>query len=233
MNELDVIDRYFAGQLSPMERKRFEASLNNIDRVRPIAFYLLARQVARQEANRRKKPLPVYRPIFPIISMAASLLFFLGFGWAIWIWQTPVSAAELADQYLTDHFHQFPVTLDGTSDSLKTACRYYNQGNWQAAEAVFESLLQRHPNQPDALKFGGIVSLQLRKYDQAIHRFHRLGQQTDLYANPGIFLEAIAHLKRGQPMDKNRAKHLLHTVIQGNLEEKNEAGQLVGRLGDH
>ena len=232
MNELEMIDDYFAGRLSPADRHRFETTLqHNPLLASTIAFYLLARQTAREEASRIVKPLPIRRsPVWVLRVAAASILLMMGLSWYHWIWQSPPSAGELAEQYLSEQYDQLPTTLGGTTDSLKTGISDYNQRRWKEAGAVFESILQREPAQPDALKFSGLVSLRLGKYDYAIDRFHRLGRQTDLYSNPGIFLEALACLKRGRPMDKNRAKNLLRTVIQGNLEGKEEAEVLVKRI---
>jgi tetratricopeptide (TPR) repeat protein len=236
MKELERIDDYFAGRLSPADRDHFEATLpHNPTLARSVAFYLLARQTARLEAHqeslRMVKPLPVRRlPVRMLITIAASLLLVLGLGWYLTVWQTPPSAREVSNQYLSEHYRQLPVSLDGQIDSLKTGSQFYNAGEFRKAETVFESILQREPTHPEALKRAGLVSLRLNKYDQAIERFQRLGQQTDLYANPGIFLEALARLKRGQPMDKNRAKNLLRTVIQGNLEGKDDAEKLVERI---
>lgn len=232
MKELERIDDYFAGRLPPADRDRFEATLpHNPALARSVAFYLLARQTARQEARRMLKPLPVRRlPVRFLTLLAACLLLVLGVGWYLTVWQKPPSAVEVADQYLSERYGQLPVSLDGQSDSLKTASHYYNMGEFRKADTVFESMLEREPTHPEALKRAGLVSLRLGNYDQAIERFRRLGQQTDLYANPGIFLEALARLKRGQPMDKNQAKKLLLTVIQGNLEGKEEAGQLVEKI---
>ncbi|GAB3922128.1 tetratricopeptide repeat protein [Larkinella terrae] len=232
MTDFEWIDDYFAGRLSPVERHNFETALtDHASLPESVAFYLLARRIAQQESNRIAKPLLIHRPIFrQVVTAAASLVAILGFFWMIWVWKTPVSPTNLADQYVQKRYSQFPISLDSATDSLKTACHFYNQGNWEAADAVFKTILQQQPNQAEALKFAGIVSLRRRKYDQAIDYFHRLGRQTDLYSNPGVFLEAIANLKRGQPMDKNRAKNLLHTVIQDNLEGKDEAEQLIERL---
>ncbi|GAB3901932.1 hypothetical protein GCM10028803_27510 [Larkinella knui] len=232
MKELEWIDDYFSGRLSPVDRQHFEASLlKNTPFAQTVAFYLLARQVARKETRRNIKPLPVRRlPGWVVGAVAASLVFLLGLSWYFWLRPTPPSATELVEHYLTGNYYHLPTTLDGRKDSLTTGAHYVNEGRWQEAKAVFESILERQPDHPDALKLAGLVSLRLGQYDQAIDRFHRLGQQSDLYANPGIFLEALAYLKRGQPMDKNRAENLLRTVIQDNLEGKDEAEQLVKRI---
>jgi tetratricopeptide (TPR) repeat protein len=234
MKDLELIDDYFAGRLSPVDRTRFETNLQ-IDAAiaKSVAFYLLARQTARQESGCIVKPLPTRRrAIRAIWAIAASILLIFGLSWFLLEWRTSPSSLELAEQYLNEHYNQLPTTLDGRADSLKTGVYYFNLGKWPEAKAVFESILQREPEKPEALKFAGIVSLRLGNYDQAIKYFHQLGRRSELYANPGIFLEALTYLKRGRPMDKNRAENLLRSVIQDNLEGKGEAVQLVKRIND-
>jgi hypothetical protein len=193
MKDLELIDDYFAGRLSPVDRTRFETNLQ-IDAAiaKSVAFYLLARQTARQESGCIVKPLPTRRrAIRAIWAIAASILLIFGLSWFLLEWRTSPSSLELAEQYLNEHYNQLPTTLDGRADSLKTGVYYFNLGKWPEAKAVSE-----------------------------------------LYANPGIFLEALTYLKRGRPMDKNRAENLLRSVIQDNLEGKGEAVQLVKRIND-
>ncbi|GAB3338577.1 hypothetical protein GCM10027299_50800 [Larkinella ripae] len=232
MNDLEHIEDYFAGRLPSPNRARFETRLQDDPAfAKTVAFYLLARQVARAEAQRRIKPLPVRRtPAWRVVALAASLAVIIGLSLYVRIWEKPTTVGDLADQYVTEQVSQLPINLDGQTDSLKIGASYFNHGAFKKAEAVFEAILQWTPAHPEALKFAGLVSLRLQNYDQAINHFHQLGRQTDLYANPGFYLEALARLKRGQPMDKNRAKKLLLTVIQHNLDGKAEAEQLVNRL---
>lgn len=233
MEEIEWIDDYFNGRLSPANRYRFETALHrNASLVQTVVFYLSVREAARQTAQSIEKPLPVVQPVARWRWTTAAATVLLAFGLSVYFWMhspTP-TAPEIADRMLREDYYRLPTRLGGPTDSLTLGAAYYNRGKLKEAETVFEGILRREPNQPDALKLAGLVALRLRKYDQSIDRFHRLGQQTQLYANPGLLLEAVARLKRGQPMDKNQAKNLLRTVIQGNLEGKSTAEQLVNQL---
>ena len=240
MNDLELIDDYFSGRLPVEERTRFEASLQTDTALaEAVAFYLTARQAAQSEAraNRkarfetlRQESAPVRPfPVRPLLALAASLVLLLGIGF--WLFQRySPSATELADHYIQENFSQLATTLDGQTDSLHTGINYFNQGKLNEARTVFNEILQRNPEQDEALKFAGIVALRTGQYDQAINYFHRLGLRTNLFANPGVFLEAITRLKRGQPTDKTQAEFLLKTVIEQNLDGKAEAEKLVKKL---
>ena len=256
MNDLELIENYLTGQLPADERARFEAALRTDPAVADtLAFYLMAKQAARAEAReqrlaelnalRRKTPqppvmepvgLPRARPSWSAPmrwAAAASVVLLLGLGWYFFRPQPQpmLAASQQVDAYVTSHFMQLPTTMDGgPADSLKMGVDLFNKGNVAEANTVFQDVLTRHPNTDSALKYAGIVAFRRGDYDQAITLFHRLSQRTDLYANPGLFYESLALLKRGRPMDKNEAKKLLEDVIKNNLDGKTEAEQLKTSL---
>jgi tetratricopeptide (TPR) repeat protein len=181
---------------------------------------------------------PVVKPLWSVPmrwAAAASVVLILGLGWYFLRGTTgtdatrtlAANATEQTDAYITDHFNQLSTTMSGQTDSLKQGVGLYNEQKFAEAETIFQDILKRQPDNDRALNYAGIVALRQGNYDQAIDRFHRLSERTDLFANPGTFYEALAYLKRGQPMDKERAQNLLHTVISKNLEGKNEAAQLL------
>ncbi len=244
-NDLELIENYVTGQLTPDERKRFEDGLRTDPALaEALAFYTLARQVAREQAReQRKAELDVLHrnatstPFWsaPIRwAAAASIIVVLGLGWFLF---RPTDSVEMAnrltDEYVTQHFTQLPTTMDGGTsgspsvDSVKLGVGLFNKGNLAEAEGIFRDVLTRQPDNDTALKFAGIVSLRQGNYDQAITQFHRLSQRTDLYSNPGIFYESLTLIKRGRPMDKENAKKLLDEVITKNLEGKRDAEKLV------
>lgn len=243
MNDYDVIESYLTGRMTGTDRAAFEASLRTDPALADdVAFYVMARQTAKVQANEQRRAEWDARrraaavPIQPLrqlgqwaypLAAAACLVLALGFGW---YFLNQPSASELADAYINQNFATLSVTMDDRADSLQTGIRQYNEGNLAGADATFGTLLQRAPDNADALKMAGIVSLRREKYDQAIAQFHRLSQRTDLYANPGLFYEAVARLKRNQPLDKPTAKTLLTTVINSNLDCRDEAGKLLERL---
>ncbi len=163
---------------------------------------------------------------------AASVLLLLGLAWSVFRLETePVSIAQLADTYITTHYDQLSTTMGGGSaNRLEQGIGLYNEQKFAEAEAAFKDVLAQQPNNERALQFAGVIAYRQGKYGQAIDQFHKLSQIPDLISNPGAFLEALARLKRSQPMDKEQAKTLLQTVIQENLAGKAEAEPLVKQL---
>ncbi|MFC5408371.1 hypothetical protein ACFPMF_03565 [Larkinella bovis] len=238
MNELEFIDDYFSGRLSPAERMRFETSLEADNRLaESVAFYLSTREAAKRAAHdRRKAEFDALRqsavPVraFPTgfaLAMAASVVLLLGLG-GYWLFQQKTaSPVELADQYVQAHYRQLSSTMGGPGDRLQTGIGYYNQGKFAEAGAVFDELLMAQPHNDRIQEYAGLSALRTGNYDRAIERFQELGKRTDLYANPGLFLEALARLKRNQTGDREQAKTLLKTVVAQNLQGKAEAEKLI------
>ena len=238
-NDLETIENYLTGQLSAEERTQFETTLRTDPAVADaLAFYALAKHTAKVDARAqrqaelgalRRQPARLQWAAPMQWVAAASVVLLLGLSWYFLRDTTgSTDATQLADAYITKNFDQLPTTMGGgPTDSLKQGVDLYNNNKFAEAEAVFQDVLIGQPDNDRALKFAGIVALRQQKYDQAIDRFHRLSQRTDLFSNPGTFLEAIALLQRGRPMDKSQAKKLLNDVISKNLEGKREAAELV------
>lgn len=250
MNDLEIIENYLNGTLSADEQRRVEQDLQtNPDLAETLRFYVLTKHVAKVEAReqrraeldalRRNLPQPPTasegadprsRPLLSAPmrwAAAASVVLMLGWGW-YFLRDTGGNPAQLADQYVAEHFDQLSTTMSGgTTDQLTQGIDLYNQQKFAEAEATFNRLLAQQPDNDRALKVAGIVALRQEKYDVAIERFQQLGNRTDLLNNPGRFYEALARLKRNQPMDKEQAEKLLNEVISRNLEGKQKAEQLL------
>ena len=244
-DDLEIIENYLNGGLSADERTRFETTLRTDPAVADaLAFYVLAKHTAKVDAHdaraQRQAELDALRRT-PTRSQwaapmrwvaAASVVLLLGLGWVFLRDATgSPDATQLADAYITQNFDQLSTTMGGGSaDSLTLGVGLYNDKKFAEAEAVFGDVLTRQPNSNRALRLAGIVALRQKKYDQAIDRFHRLSQRTNLLSNDGTFLEAVALLQRNLPLDKSQAKKLLEDVIKKNLEGKADAERLVGKL---
>ena len=241
-NDLEIIENYLTGQLSADERTQFEATLRTDPAVADtLAFYALAKHTAKADARAQRQAefatlhrSPVQSPWAAPMrwAAAASVVLLVGLGW---YFQGSTNgsgdATQLADAYITRNFDQLATTMSGGPvDGLTPGIDLYNNRKFAEAEAVFQSLLTQQPNNDRALKFAGLVAYRRKKYDAAIDRFHRLSQRTDLFSNPGTFLEAIALLQRNRPMDKSQAKKLLEEVINKNLEGKAETISLLEQL---
>ena len=138
--DLETIENYLTGQLTPDERLRFEEALRTDSSVaEALTFYMLTKQVARDERTQRRAELDALRngnstsvdpdedelievatPVRTLWSVpmrwaaAASVILLLGLGW-YFVSQptsTPV-ASQLADHYIAAQFAQLPTTMDG------------------------------------------------------------------------------------------------------------------------
>jgi|GEM_PF-1659542 len=259
MNNLETIENYLTGQLAPADRTRFEATLRTDPALaESLAFYVQTKHVVRAEARKERKAeldalrqTPRQQPVPMRWVAAASVLLLLGLGWLIFRLDNEVpTTAQLTDTYLADTYGQLGTTMSGgTTGTLEQGIDLYNRQQYAEAEAIFTRELNRQTNRSRRssgstlkgglglasgsdrlLKFTGLAAFQQQKYDVAIKRFQQLGQRTDLFSNPGLFLEALARLKRNEPMDKEQAKKLLGTVINRNLEGKKAAEQLIETL---
>ncbi|WP_338869549.1 tetratricopeptide repeat protein [Spirosoma sp. SC4-14] len=243
--DLETIENYVNGQLSAEERATFEQALRSDPAVADaLAFYIMSKQAAQEQARqqrmaefdalRQQQPALGQRPLGSWITYAAaaSIVILLGLGWYFFgpTSESTVAENQFVDTYVATHFAELPTTMDGRTDSLKLGVDLFNKGKLAEAGVIFQDVLKRHPDTDSALKYAGIVSLRQGNYDQAIEQFHQLSQRSDLFSNPGLFYESLALLKRGQPMDKAKAKELLDEVIQKNLEGETEAEQIRATL---
>lgn len=241
MNEtLTYIDAYFENQLTADERLGFEQRIADDESfAQEVAFYVQARQVLRQTLLQQKQQdwepattekkaaaAPIIKQKFLLgtrrfIAIAASVIVILCA--SVWILlQKKESPQALAAQYAEKTFSQISATMDGSRDSLQLGIKAYNNKEYSSAEIYFAGVYASHPEQTDALKYSGLVFLALKEYDIAISRFQVLAK-FKLYANPGMFYQAIALLQRNATGDKEGAKRLLEQVVDNKQEGSAEA----------
>lgn len=239
MNTFDTIDNYFTGLLSTPEKIRFEQQLlTDTELAEATAFYVQARQMARQQAQDsrkagwatlRQRQGVVRQPAWVPMAWAAAACVLLVLGFFLLFHSQP-SAPELADHYIQDNLTTLSVTMSGQTDTLQLARQAYNSGQFAEADKLVAILQRPNTDNTEVLKLAGLVALRQGNYDKAIGQFHSLSQRTDLRANPGLLYEAIARLKRNQSGDEATARQLLQTVIDQNLEGKKAAKELIDEL---
>ena len=236
------IEAYFKKELSDSEKKQFEMDLEtNSELAESVAFYLLVKDAAQKNAESRNSRLaerhaewqklntsqsqPLTRRIAYLVAAALILIAFC-LGWLL-LNSRIETREQMANAYVQENFSTLNVQMSGNADSLQQAINEFNKGVYTKSELLLDDILTRDPENAEALKIAGIVSLRMQNYDKAITYFKRLGNQKGLFSNPGRFYEAIAHLQRGLPLDKKEADSLLHEVIDGNLDGKEEARKWV------
>ncbi|WP_285545461.1 tetratricopeptide repeat protein [Dyadobacter frigoris] len=236
------IEDYFERQLSDEERMRFDEELRtNPELADSVAFYLLVKQNAKEDGQekllaerhtewQKLSQNPSRTITRQLIYYTAAAIVLIAFGLSWFFLNSGIKEREqLADVYVKENFSTLSVHMDGKADSLQQAINEYNKGDYRKTSSIIQSILKRDPENAEVQKIAGIVSLKLKDYDGAITYFHQLGDQKNLFSNPGKFYEAIAHLQRGLPLDKKEADDLLNEVIDSNLEGKEEAVKWVNK----
>ncbi len=235
MQDLEYIDNYFKGALPAEETGRFEQRiLADTPFAETVSFYFASVLAAREQLMPEKKQRfnglyrqykeqhtpSLLRQWLPYAAAAAALaaVFLV---W--WLW--PVAPQQMARAYEQQQFASLPVTMAARPDSLQAAISQYNEGKAAQALLQFETILSRNESDILALKYAGIVSLELRQYDKALLYFGRLRQAPGLYSNPGKFYYALTLMKRSMPGDQPKAKQLLQQVVQEGLENAEMAKQ--------
>ena len=238
MNHIETIDNYFTGQLTGPEKARFEQQiLADSDLAEAVAFYVQARQTARQQAQAGRKAEwatlreqnTVSKPLWLPMAWVAAACVLLVLGFFLFR-PAPLAPPELADRYIQDNLTTLSVTMGSQPDTLQLARQAYNDGQLARAETLIARLQRSDTDNTEVLKLTGLVALRQGNYDKAIGQFHSLSQRTDLRANPGLFYESLARLKRNAPNDEATARQLLNTVVDQNLEGKKGAKKLIDEL---
>ncbi len=242
-NYLEYIDAYFQRMLDPEETKRFEQKIrDDKDFADEVAFYLSAKQSLKEEAEKEKKErfrelLAQQSPVIDInrhrsikriwiyrVSAAAAVLICVFFAWYFFFSNNSATPHQMADNYLNKDLKTLPVKMSAETDSLQSGLRLYNNGQYDSALIIFETIARRDTGNYVPRKYAGIVYLQLGNYEKALQYFKQFENET-LYANPSLFYQALTLLKRNLPGDKQKAKDLLQQVVGDDLEGKEPAQQ--------
>lgn len=209
MNDLELLDDYFNGLLELPQRRQIEHRIETEpDFGRQAAFYLSARQAARQQAllerHRRWQPLrqpkpALTRPFIWVTRVAAVLVVFAGLWW--FLHDRAPTVQELTDASIAQTLARPQGVPMGTPDSTSLPA--------------------------ERLRRAGITAYQAGKPDSAIVYFHQLAQIRGLYSNPGAYFEALVRLKRNHPGDTAVAHRLLRRVVSERLDYDKEADALL------
>lgn len=245
MEDVDHIDAYFDGEISPEEASRFERRIEE-DPVfaEEVAGYLGALAALREtNAEERKKRFQeLYRQgVFGDgaamwrvnsrrwLTVSAAAVFFgmLALAWLLFL--RPPGPSSLADRYIRQNLAILPAKM-GSADGVQMGISLYNSGQFAAALLQFEQVLGADPLNPAAMNYAGIVSLRMGNYDHALDLFTKLEIHTDPHVNPAIFYQALTLMRRDHAGDSDHAKQLLRRIVQEDLNRKGEAQELLSKM---
>ena len=247
MDNLDYIDSYFAGEFPPEETSRFEQRIReDAGFAGEVAYFIAARTMLKEASSdeRRRRFLELYRqqssaaPVRRIgvkrwlsgpatVLAAAVVLVAAVLYWLLFF--KPADPSRVADRYIAANLTHLSVKM-GVADSMQLGLDLYNRGQLSDALRQFAGILQADSLNPGALLDAGIVSLRMGNYDKALDYFTTLSSHTDPRINPALFYEALTLLKRDRKGDTDLAKQVLKRIVQQDLDKKNDAQELLGRL---
>jgi anti-sigma-K factor RskA len=246
-NNIELIESYLTGNMTPQERERFEKKITE-DTALSTLFSIYKtidtdmynkQQYETQEAALKtslnnlntkyfKAEAPVVslnpqkRILRTVMSAAAGLILILVAYLAFF--KNNGSVTQLADAYVkTELQKNLSLTMDGARDSLQQGLAAYNAKDYGKALQIFDAIYGRDSQMNDALKYSGIVYLVTKDYDNALKRFDTLAQKKELFSNAGIFLKAVTLLQRNKPGDQGEAKILLQQVVKEKAQGSKEA----------
>jgi tetratricopeptide (TPR) repeat protein len=241
-DQLQYIDDFFQGRLSPEEEKVFEERITADPAFAAnVAFYISSKQTARNivdeekkkrykeiytatNGNHKKEETGKLRPMYYAVRVAlvaaiVTAIIFL-------VFRDKPTAQSLANSYINTNYKELSVTM-GRETEIERATNLYNQGKYSDALAGFENIMRKDSSSFQAVQYAGIAALRIPDYDKALQYFKNLEGFKAQFANPAVLLQAVTLLQRNQPGDEAQAQLLLQKVIDENLDGKPTAEKLL------
>ena len=218
VNDISLIERYLAGELSNEEVQAFELRLStdvefaeNFKLYKSIESEMQADEdeaELKEELSRHAKkyfgeeekgkvipigPVRKKRWLYTAVAAAACVTLLLIFK----PWQEhKFSNGELYAQYASPE--DLPTTLRGTNeDSLfSKATELYNKKDYVAALPLLDSITRAHPNEAQLQLALGVCYLQTNKFELAIDKFDSLAAGQSTYHYEAFAWKAYVYLKQ-------------------------------------
>lgn len=243
MDNIEYMENYFSGNKDAADKQAFEKKImEDSEFAEEVAFYISANGVIQQQVQEERKQrfreiydqqkvISIKQPVrnmWKYIAAAGVLIAVILIAW--FFSGNKNSPQQLADKYVLENFQTLPVTMSSDQDSTQTGLNLLNSKKLPEALIMFETIVKNNPENSDAKKYAGIVTLRLKNYDKALEYFTMLEIDTSLHSNPGKFYKAVTLLERNNNGDKEAAKLLLQEVKDENLEGKSNAEEWLKKF---
>ncbi|MEM7571955.1 MAG: hypothetical protein AAF433_03595 [Bacteroidota bacterium] len=241
MNEADLqlIDRYLSGALTPAEVQKVESRLSeDLDFARSLRQYQQQDnyldyrakggvlpsdldavaadfwQGADAESEPEAAPTASIRPIRRYLSIAAAISLLLFAGWWLSRGSATVDGPSLyADQMVLPRIdNSIRGELDPADSLYQAAVTAYNAGELSTARPLMDRYLEEYGLDSELLLAYAAASIELGAYDEAEIALRQLDASTSLLRNEVPFYRALMLLKQGEVA---AARELLQTVTNG------------------
>jgi tetratricopeptide (TPR) repeat protein len=243
MDNIDYIDTYFGGELSPEEANQFDKRIQEDPAfAEEVSWYLGARSALQQtnieERMARFRELYRQESGFPMksnahtrgwlqIGVAAAVLVIVVMSWLLFL--RPADPSVLADRYIRQNLAELPLNM-GKAEPIQTGIALYNAARFPDALREFEFLIRLDSLNTTALLDAGIVSLRMENYDKALEYFMTVQNHTDPRVSPALFYKSLTLLRRNHPGDEDAAKQQLRRIVQENLNKQENARELLRKM---
>jgi tetratricopeptide (TPR) repeat protein len=193
---------------------KFEGALNDLEYLREIEKgelsrgfdYSINNNSQSHSQSRLRRLIPYIMPAAACLLVIIVAVFYL----------KPESPQRMASKYTEENLMYLSTTMSDGSDSLRLGIAAYNDGDYDKAARIFESIAQKEGSM-EAIKNLGLTHLASGEYDKALHQFDRLSDRHDIYINAGPFYKAVTLMMRSAPGDEDLAKEILHEVVKEQL----------------
>ncbi len=237
--ELELIERFLAGQASPTEREsvmqRMESDeefAEHVELMREMpkaitadikGFQEILQEVMTQKTEKKEVKINVIRR-FPLLAVAASLLLLIGF---VVMFLPSTSSPDT----LFATFYEVPslnISVRGQNQQvlINQGMEAYREGDYHKAVSFFDQYLVEDPNHNDLIFFKGAGQIAAGDYQAALETLETLTTQASLYSSASLWYQALAHLKLE---NIDRAHALLEQIIQGGNSSYRDRAQKLKR----
>jgi len=219
--DIELIEKYLADQLSPAERTQVEERLQqDAQFARRMELIAQTRQAVDSEVDLFREDLDKAFEEYqatqkPSISfyqsprlIAASILLLLGVGLGYFLLQSSNDPQELYTAYFQVPQENLTVRDDSSNGQLNMALEAYNQGNYQQALERFNLVLADSAEDYGVLFYSGICMMMLDQPDASINRLKQVPEAAASYHAPATWYLAMNHLKKNQVQETK-------TILQG------------------
>ena len=250
MDNLDYIESYFASKPDNDRTREFEKRIESDPPfAEEVAFYLSVLKVSREESDSSKKQhfKKIYQEtrvgeITPVRNISngrrvrklayymAAAAVVAGIVFGTYTFTSSASPQKLADKYMHENLLTLGVTMSGRTDSTQAALQMYNEGKSAEALVQFENIIQSDTSNYRVKEYAGLAALRLKEYDKALIWFKELETYTANYSNPALLYQSLTLMERNQSGDAAKAKQLLQTIVQNDLEGKEVAQEWLRKM---
>jgi predicted Zn-dependent protease len=222
VNDIEQIEKYLGGELSPGELQAFDLRLQNDKAFAEVfAMYKSIETEMNETADEselRKTLSGISQKHFDVeatakiiklkpnrtkwvlyaTAAAASVIILL----FLKPWQDkPLSNGQLYAQYAVPD--ELPAVVRGANDDslLMKATTLFNEIKYPAALILLDSIVKQRPTEAQLQLALGICFVETGKYDSAINRFDSLAVRESVYKYIAMEWKALAYLKQNKTAD--------------------------------